>query len=495
MSFLPKGIIERYKKILNPQAGKIEVDDRDVYLFLKERMNTLPKMPAYMFDRSNSPLGTAQQQQQLAQQQGRIQINRKDSSDRFFVIRYELQKLKSYQEMILNIMEQLKYEFVVIPIDRSKLGIDPSNQDNVFTLNDCKMSSRDLYKKRFYQGTYRSFDVFIQHYQELSYSLFRSINQPLVVTDTGIPPKGDMPLFYRMINIHYKGKAKKFVLKMLNEYIKVGGILQKMQREFYGIMSYEQVFDISKTPQIKIFKQNTTTYKNDFNQNFNNDAIYNETSGNQNMPSQNQNLPNQTSDEFDYMMLDFQTNLYDQVGNEYLYTNLCKNRLESLLEKIQELMKKIYTTKKQNLYELFKLIFQLDYYTQEFIFYYTSPETYRKSILIKDSIYQWISAHIEIYENFIAEFIYWIKAIGKSANEIGIQIQDPRLTDIFKTFTQFYHDLFDKTKEERANSIQTKLREMGITYEVKIPDSFDTLSDAELTELNTILDQLEQILR
>ena len=293
-----------------------------------------------------------------------------------------------------------------------------------------------------------------------------------------------------MINTHYKGKAKKFILKLLKDYIKVNRILQNMQREFYGILSYEHVFDISKTAQITVFKKNTTTYQNDFNIEFNNDTIYNETSQNNISPTNQQNSIN-NSNAMDYMMLDFTTNIYDQVGNDYLYTNLLKTKMKETLEKIQELLKKLYTTKKQNLYEMFRLIFQIDFYTQQFIFYYANPQTYQKSLEIKDYIYKWISARIEIYDNFISEFIYWIKAINNSAQDMELTIQDPRLKNVFKDFTKFYHDLFDNTQPERRAKILEKLKQMGITYEVKIPD-FDEVSDIELKELLEIISELEK---
>lgn len=473
MPFLPKAIIKRYQTILLPQtANENESTEKEVYDFLKDQFEALPKMPGYLFDTNENPVVPPQN-------------NRTQSTDRFFVIRYEFQKLKSYQEMIMNIMEQLKYELLVIPIDITKLGIKPNDNQTIFTLSDCKKDPKDIYKNKFYNGAYQNFNTFLIRYRYLNHSLFVS---------KGVGTGVSSPLFYNMINTNYKGKAKKFILRILKEYIKVSKILRKMYSEFWGILAYEQVFDISKRPMINILKKNQKKYENDFNTNFNNQKIYNETRQNRSSPS---NSPNSSSNEadmegIDYLTLDFNTNIYDQVGNEFLYTSDLEKKMTDTIQKIQELLKTLYTTKKQNLYDLFQLIFQIDFYTQQFILYYSNPITYRESLKVKDQIYEEISNRIEIYENFIEEFIYWIKAIRGSADEMGLSIQDPRLLDVFKTFTQFYTSLFDQTKEQRFEAIQKKLSDMGITTEVT--STFDEMSEEELKELASLLDQLEGIL-
>lgn len=473
MSFLPKAIIKRYQTILLPEtANANDSTEKEVYDFLKNQFEALPKMPGYLFDTNENPPTNPPS-------------NRTQSTDRFFVIRYEFQKLKSYQEMILNIMEQLKYELLVIPIDISKLGIQPNDRETIFKLSDCKKDPKDIYKNKFYAGAYTDFNIFLFAYESLHKSLFVS---------KGVGTGMSSPLFYNMINSHYKGKAKKFILRILKEYIKVSKILQKMYSEFWGILAYEQVFDISKRPIINILKKNQKKYENDFNTNFNNQKIYNETRQNRSSPSNSSN-PNSNEEDMegmDYLTLDFNTNIYDQVGNEFLYTSDLEKKITDTIQKIQELLKKLYTTKKQNLYDLFQLIFQIDFYTQQFILYYANPNTYRESLKVKDKIYEEISNRIEIYENFIEEFIYWIKTIRGSAGDMGLSIQDPRLLDVFKTFKEFYTSLFDKTKEERKAAIQEKLSQMGITTEVST--TFDEISEEELKELAALLDQLEGIL-
>jgi hypothetical protein len=383
-------------------------------------------------------------------------------------------------------MEQLKYELLVIPMDISKLGIQPNDKNAIFTLSDCKKDPKDIYKNKFYEGAYKeNFNIFLFQYQSLNKSLFVS---------KGVGTGMSAPLFYNMINTHYKGKAKKFILRILKEYIKVSKILQKMYMEFWGILAYEQVFDISKRPIINILKKNQKKYENDFNTNFNNQKIYNETRQNRSSPSNSSNSSSNEADMegMDYLTLDFNTNIYDQVGNEFLYTSDLEKKITDTIQKIQELLKTLYTTKKQNLYDLFQLIFQIDFYTQQFILYYANPITYRESLKMKDQIYEEISNRIEIYENFIEEFIYWIKSLSKSAAEMGLSIQDPRLQDVFKTFKDFYTSLFDQTKEERKAAIQEKLSKMGITTEVTT--TFDEMSEEELKELASLLDQLEGIL-
>jgi hypothetical protein len=387
--------------------------------------------------------------------------------------------------MILNVMEQLKYEFITIPIDISKLGINPKNRHNIFTQDDCRSSPKDLYHtiSRTY---YQDFSAFIIHYKRNQNALFES---------NMIAVGSSAPIYYRIMNTNYKGKAKKFILKMIKEYIGVSKLLQKMQMEFYGILGYEHVFDISKKPTITVFKKNTVTYKNDFNMNFNDDPIYNETKSNQSVPnSENGNSNEQNRISMNYMALDYNTNIYDQVGNEFLYKNQLETKLKEIIQNIQELLLKLYTTKKQNLYEIFRLLFQLDFYTHEFILYYTSDlKQYQIGLTIKDRIYNNISHRIEIYENFVEEFIFWIKAIRGSAEGMGLSIQDPRLTNVFKTFREFYRDLFDRTKEERANVIKEKLQRMGITN-IEISQTFDVMSDEELRELSDLLNTLESIL-
>ncbi len=460
--------------------------EQDVNTFLLEQLNILPKMPGYLFDAdANGEPITQPSNPVPAPVPPHYFRERNESTDRFFVIRYEFQKLKSYQEMILNVMEQLKYEFITIPIDISKLGINPKNRHNIFTQDDCRSSPKDLYHK-ISRTYYQDFSAFIIHYKRNQNALFES---------NMIAVGSSAPIYYRIMNTNYKGKAKKFILKMIKEYIGVSKLLQKMQMEFYGILGYEHVFDISKKPTITVFKKNTVTYKNDFNMNFNDDPIYNETKSNQSVPnSENGNSNEQNRISMNYMALDYNTNIYDQVGNEFLYKNQLETKLKEIIQNIQELLLKLYTTKKQNLYEIFRLLFQLDFYTHEFILYYTSDlKQYQIGLTIKDRIYNNISHRIEIYENFVEEFIFWIKAIRGSAEGMGLSIQDPRLTNVFKTFREFYRDLFDRTKEERANVIKEKLQRMGITN-IEISQTFDVMSDEELQELSNLLNTLESIL-
>lgn len=480
MSFLPKALIKRYQTILMNDPT-----EEDVNTFLLEKLNALPKMPGYLFDANADGQPITQPTNPVpAPVAPHYFRERNESTDRFFVIRYEFQKLKSYQEMILNVMEQLKYEFITIPMDISKLGIDPKSPRNIFTKEDCGLTPKDLYKKIRTTG-YQDFSAFIIHYKRNQNALFES----------NMIAGSSAPIYYRIINTNYKGKAKKFILKMMKEYISVSKLLQKMQIEFYGILGYEHVFDISKKPIVTVFKKNTITYKNDFNMNFNDDPIYNETKSNLSVPnSENGNSNEQNRLSMNYMALDYNTNIYDQVGNEYLYKNQLETKLKEIIQKIQELLLKLYTTKKQNLYEFFRLLFQLDFYTHEFILYYTNDlDRYQTGLTIKDRIYNNISHRIEIYENFVEEFIFWIKAIRGSAEGMGLSIQDPRLTDVFKTFRDFYKDLFDKTKEERANLIKEKLQRMGITN-IELSQTFDVMSDEELRELSDLLNTLESIL-
>ena len=462
--------------------------EEEVNTFLLEKMNDLPKMPGYLFDANpdGEPISnpTVNLPAPIAPN---YFLQRNGSTDRFFVIRYEFQKLQSYQEMILNVMEQLKYEFITIPMDISKLGIQPKNPRNIFTIDDCRLGAMELYKKIDTQYNH-DFRTFIINYKRKQNALFQS---------NMIAVGSSAPIYYRIMNTNYKGKAKKFILKLLKEYVGVSKLLQKMHIEFYGILAYEHIFDISKKPTLTVFKQNRVTYKNDFNTNFNNDKIYDETRQNQSVPkngnsNENSNENNRAS--MNYMALDYNTNIYDQVGNEFLYKNELQTKLKETIKKIQELLLKLYTTKKQNLYEIFRLLFQLDFYTNQFILYYTpSLEQYQSALVRKDRIYENISHRIEIYENFVEEFIFWIKAIRGSATDMGLSIQDPRLTDVFKTFRDFYKDLFKDTKEVRKEKIKKELTRMGITN-IEISSTFDEMSDEELKELSDLLEKLESIL-
>jgi hypothetical protein len=481
MSFLPRALIKRYQTILMNDKTEEEVNT-----FLLGKMNELPKMPGYLFDANvaGEPISNPTQNPPLPTAPHYFR-ERNESTDRFFVIRYEFQKLKSYQEMILNVMEQLKYEFITIPMDISKLGIQPKNTRNIFTIDDCRLGAMELYKKIDTQYNH-DFRAFIIDYKRKQNALFES---------DMIAVGSSAPIYYRIMNTNYKGKAKKFILKLVKEYIGVSKLLQKMQIEYYGILGYEHVFDISKKPIVTVFKQNRVTYKNDFNTNFNNDKIYDETRKNQSVPnseSGNSNENNRVS--MNYMALDYNTNIYDQVGNEFLYKNELETKLKETIKKMQELLLKLYTTKKQNLYEIFRLLFQIDFYTNQFILYYTDNlNDYQSALVRKDRIYENISHRIEIYENFVEEFIFWIKSIRGSAEGMGLSIQDPRLTDIFKTFRDFYKDLFNKTKEERAANIRENMTKMGITN-IEISQTFDEMSDEELKELIDILNTLESII-
>ncbi len=481
MSFLPKGIIERYREILNIDVmknvnTKITIpnkqnptNDELIYGFLLKFYNELPKVPEYLF---NTPATTGTTGTTAT-------LERDKSTDAFFIIRYEMQKLEQLQNMIINVLEQLHYEFSEIQFDYSRFGINPT-KDNVVNVKDCKSYS-EFMKMFKINGKYPlGMNDFINNYKQKSHSLF-SFNQGV---------GSGMPNYYRFINVLYKGKSKKFVLKMMKDYMKVSKILNRWQNKYNGILAFENIFDISKKPIIQLFKQKKINYVDDFNLDFNNKEIYNNTKSNQNEPGSNTEISAETEEALDYMMLDFDTNMYDQVGNDSLYKADLGNKLKEISEKICELLNEIYKTRKMNLLKMVTISLKLDFYTQQFIFYYCELSEYQKALKTRDEVYNYINARIEIYEGFIEDFIEWIK-IAKTGIT-GFTVNDPRLMSVFTDFTQFYSDLFNMTREERQDRVRQRLTQMGITVieNVNLAD----MSPEELSDIESLTNQLIRIL-
>jgi hypothetical protein len=461
MSFLPEDIFDRYQFLVNPSAGNEATND-ETKAFLLNAYSALPKVPQVLFDTDSS----------------------KDSIDKFFIIRYEIQKLKAYQRMIMNTIESLKYDFETTYVESMKYNITPNSELNVFTMKDLQYQPKILLQKLFFDDEKRfsDFNIFIQFYEQSFYHLFHFQGN-----------NSKQPFYYKVIKDNYQGKPKVFILQMLKDYIQTTKMLQKLYREYWGILSYSSVFDISQKPKIELFQNMKSKYKNDFNLNFHNDKIYNETSLN---TSGNTNvLPPVESSNF--FMLDFETNMYEQTGNETLYQQELINHLRLSMTDMCENLKKIYQSRKMNLYQLFIHSFQLDIATQEFIFYYMKPKLFTKSLEQKDKIYSYINARIDVYNTFIDEFMEWFKGVKGDITVPSFYGQDKKLSEVYKDFNNFFQELFSESSANRLEKVKNKLkRDYGIIVETPSNASgVNNISNEEYQALQDLIAKLDTILK
>ncbi len=469
MSFLPKDIFERYQFLVNPTGPAPAppaihtATDEETKAFLLNAYSALPKVPQVLFGN--------------------------DSIDKFFIIRYEIQKLKAYQRIIMNTIESLKYDFETTYVESIKYNITPNSDLNVFTMKDLQYQPKILLQKLFFDETTRfsDFNIFIQFYEQSFYHLFHFQGN-----------NSKQPFYYKIIKDNYQGKPKVFILQMLKDYIQTTKMLQKLYKQYWGILSYSSIFDISQKPKIELFQNMKSKYKNDFNLNFHNDKIYNETSMN---TSGNTNIPTPTESS-NFFMLDFETNMYEQTGNETLYQQELINHLRLSMTDMCENLKKIYQSRKMNLYQLFIHSFQLDIATQEFIFYFMKPKLFTQSLEQKDKIYSYINARIDVYNTFIDEFMEWfVKAkmisTGQRIEPPSFFGQDKRLSEVYKDFNEFFQELFNIPSANRLEKVKERLKEKyGIIVETPSNASgVNNISNEEYQALQDLIAKLNTILK
>jgi hypothetical protein len=457
MSFLPKDILERYKVLVEEATGANQTDRTKQ--FILNAYTALPKVPQMLFG--------------------------DNSIDTFFIIRYEIQKLKAYQRMIINTIESLKYDLETTYVESMKYNITPNSNLNVLSMKDLQYEPKILLKKLFFDNETRfsNFDNFVSFYEQSYYHLFHFQGN-----------NSKQPFYYKIIKDNYQGKPKTFILQMLKDYIQTSKMLQKLYKQWWGILSYASIFDISQKPKIELFKNMKTTYKNDFNLNFHNDKIYNETMMN---TTGNTNTPLSTEPS-NFFMLDFETNMYEQIGNETLYQQELINHLRLTFTNMCENLKKIYQSRKMNLYQLFLYSFQMDMATHEFIFYYMEPKLFTQSLEQKDKIYSYINARINVYNTFIDEFMEWFKGVTTTDYQIpSFYGQDKKLSEVYEDFNKFFTSLLNTPTANRLEAVKTKLKEKyGIIVETPANASgVNNISNEEYQALQDLIAKLDEILK
>lgn len=497
--FIPNDILKRYAFFLgdfttfsNLNApvtiqnidNPTEQDYKNIMLFLQKEFTYIPKVPQYILN-AGLERKPGQINNELSPQPPLPNFNRNklsnylnmDRMDNFFVIYYELERLRHYKKMILNILKGFKSTLENIVVDPNRYNIQSVSPQNIFSIQEVNNPSKtflnyfDLNSGRFYH----IYD-FIYAYQQNSHSLFNYNG------------KSETPFFLKVFTDNYQDKSKKFILQMLLNYMDVVKYIRGEFTNNYGILAFEYLINLHKKPTFQLRTERNKT-RNNFDLNFENQSIYNEAKSNMNV--HNINAINQSQNSFNYMALNSEENIYEMSENENLIVENQKEIIQKLFNAICSQLSTLYKKRTYNLYELLTISIELDYLTSKFILQFIKPSQLKKALDTKKKIFKYIQGNLELYNTFIQDFMTWIKKTKKGLGPVSFLDRDQKLAEVYKSFFKFYFDMFQKTKSERQEDIRQRLEEAGLEYKI---DESEGMSADEIEELRKMIQSLESVL-
>ncbi len=511
--FIPNEILKRYAFFLGnfttlttPVGSTIQIKDpknpteedyKNIMLFLQQEFAYIPKVPQFILDKQEPSTGTTNQhalndyllrltslKTEINQTANRNRLSntfKLTSVDDFFIIYYESERMKEYKNMILNILNGIRSTLESIVIEPSKYNINGNGiapvslggMTNLFNLLQVNNSS-ELLKKQFFEGAYSHIHTFIEAYKNNRYSLFK------------YEGPSDTPFFFKVFNENYQGKSKKFIMKMLLDYMQIVKFMQEMMDDKYGILAFKHMLFFSEKPTLNKKPKNKRP-TNDFNLNFEEENIYNESKSNLNQ--ENINSLDQTKNSFNYMLLSSEDNIYETYENENLVVEEQMNQIEKLFNAICTQLQILYKKRTFNLYELMTISIELNYLTTKFIFHFIKKEQLKEALLTKKKIFKYLQSNIQLYNTFIQEFSTWIQRTKKNIPDVSYLDKDQKLSEVYKSFFKFYFDMFQKKTSKRKEEIRDRLNEAGL--ELDISDS-EGMSPEEIEELTKIIEAIEK---
>lgn len=439
MSFLSEPIRNRYSKILKQNKNT----DSSIYGIYE----LIPHFPNFFF-KDTSPKSI-------------------DSPiDYYFIIQYELHKLSSLKQMILSILKGLENEFKTIQINPTRYMIRKKKNPSQHMIQIQQfLESADKN---------RNINQFVEAFKENSYSLFEY---------TGL--QKNTPFYIKLIKDNYKGKAKNFVMKLLKEYYKTVSLLQNLY-QYPGLLAFQSFFEVLPDVSLSIIPQKPK-FVDDFNENFENENIYNRTRTSNESQNIN-NINSQSSNSDNYLFLNYQTNIFQIHENEQIVATENEKKIGETISSISNHLNSIYTLRNINVYDLMVSSIELADDVQKLIFYYVPKEKLMQSIMIRNKFYQYIQYRIDIYNDYIEEFNQWLK----KGMKISFLTKDGKLNEVFTTLHDFSKSLFEESRNQKKQNILNKIHEMRIQVE----ESYSLeLSEEEKDELQSILTDLERIIQ
>lgn len=447
MSFLSEPIRNRYSKILKQNKNTNE----SIYSIYE----SIPQFPNFFFKHISV--------------KNSLYHRNKSPIDVYFFIQYELHKLSSLKKMILNILKGLEHEFKQIQINPTRYMIRKKKNppERILTIQQFLNPSNEN----------KDVQAFVQAFEENKYSLFEYIGL-----------QKNTPFYIKVIKDNYKGKAKNFVIKLLKEYHKTVSLLQnhELYQDYPGLLAFHSFFEVLPDIPLSIIPKKQT-FVDDFNENFENENIYNRTRTSNESQNIN-NVNSQSSDSDNFLFLNYLTNIYQINENEQMVAIENENKINSILSSISNHLESIYTLRNINVYDLLVSSIELADEVQQAIFYYVPKQKLIDSIIIKNKFYQYIQYRIDIYNDYIEEFNQWLK---RSQTSISF-IKNGKLREVFTSFNQFSKSLFEESNEQKKQEIVNKIHQMRI----EIEDNYLLeLSEEEKDELQSVLNELEKIIQ
>lgn len=510
-SFIPDAILYRYFLLLNPPIGQTNKEEikltkedlKHIRLWLENGFKTFPHTPDIFFKKDY---------------QIREGTDVKESSDSivdsFFKIKYGLRRLMNYRQLIKDTLNGLKEEFESIIIDKSRYGIDPNNRNNVlpgFVIQNPTASLNDLFFKE--AGKYGTFKMFVDSYMNK--------NNNNLFSYSGDSHK--IPFFYRILMDNYKGNKIEFIKKIFKEYIQIRNKLIKQMKDYYGLIAFEPIFDITKRTSLKIIKSSVKT--NNIKQTFEPNPLYNgikanleqtNTEGSYNAlvkkmngleyNNNNNNNNEQREDKtrfneatangldraYEFMQLKTENNIYGQIGEENIHQFELKKKLTDIFKIICASLKIVYFNETPDLLQLIESHLDVDFTTIQFIFEFVQPALFLKALQAKSKIYEFIQKNIDLYQEYIEEFDVWIYnyLLGYKINPLDVG--DTEFKKVYESFNDFISKVFEKSKKERATNRAIKLDNSGIYVDVSVPSQTNENVDEDLNKIIEALGQEAQ---
>ncbi len=474
-------------KIQNPE-NPTEEDYKNIMLFLQQEFTYIPKVPQFILDEVPTQQGlsfkTAYFQQldslkrKLNQTSNRNRLsNTFDMTcvDSFFIIYYEMERMKEYKNMILNTLNGIRSTLESVVIEPTKYNIN-ATMGNIFNLFDVNDPDK-LFKTEFTNEN-NHIQTFIEKYKNNYYSLFKYEG----ATNT--------PFFLKVFIENYQGKSKKFIMKMLMDYMQIVNFMQDEIETRYGILAFKYLLFFSEKPS---FNRRPTNKRptNNFDLNFEDSNIYNESKSNLN--HENINSINQSKNSFNYMILSSEDNIYETYDNENLVIEDQMKMIQKLFSAICSELQSLYKKRTFNLYELMTVSLELNYLTTKFIFHYIKKNQLKDALLTKNKIFKYIQSNIQIYNTFIQDFMNWIQRTkDKLPPSISFLDKDQKLSEVYKSFFKFYFDMFQKKTSKRKDEIRDRLENAGL--ELDISDS-EGMTPEEIEELQKIIQKIEETIQ
>ncbi len=445
----------------------------------------LPKVPQIFFDKYESINITnhSNNEKENNDVNKNIENRLKNMSiiDYYYVLDYEFNKLKSFKEMMLNVLNGLQMELKNADFE---ININPNNDANVLSLLILnKFSFEQLFGKNIGstvpdEYNFSNFQTFVDKVKNNNFNLFNF---------TGAS-SNKYPVFYSVLNKNKFGQTKDFILNMMKEYLSIRNFILSnfiKNKNYYGLLAFSTFFTFNDiTSPITIIQK--SQFENKFNFNSEVDPIYNRIRTSSNIFN-NDLKANNTESVSQSLVLTPKDNLYEQLGNEQILYIQHQNNIKQLYNKMTEKLKLLYTSKRIDLYNFVVESIELDFTLIEFLLYFVRDDLFQLALNRKKVVYQFIQTNIQIYYDNIEDFDSWINQYLLNIPTSGFLDSDMELKDSFIQYNEYYKRLFELSEKERLQENKNKISNKDISIIIKSDDSSGAqISDQELNELERL---------